>query len=449
MKITCPRFASLLLITVAMTCGSAPLRAIEKNEPTPQPTPQAGIAADKATADLDAAQAAARYLQRLPATVKIGPAASQQAFADQLAIQKALESKRQLDFRPPGTIQIDGGFSNPQPGGDQPGSPQNWAIRRRPFPDMGDLRQLDASTSSAPRVGGYFDVTLLGFTVNHQTRDDLLENDGRGDEVFLRCATLSYDRISNSLAMNTSLATKTFGDINRHSARRIQAGNAGSNGGLQSGNSVPSRNPSQPVPADERGDRLPLHVFGGMLIPGRDEVLIAPTMWEWDDLGETRPFWDAVGDIDNPPFPWHGGGDNDRASRLQSAIETRSGNIAAAVRTLDPRSAHGNFLTSGRTLRFPFVGGDMGGNRPIGMTAAPEGSPDGFEFTPQVLVLNFATADRLAHTRFDLRTDIAGPDSTMRTSTSLLPPGVIPIHYVDQGDLGGDYTLFVHIQRVY
>ena len=106
-------------------------------------------------------------------------------------------------------------------------------------------------------------------------------------------------------------------------------------------------------------------------------------------------------------------------------------------------------VTSGRTLRFPFVGGDMGGNRPIGMTAAPEGSPDGFEFTPQVLVLNFATADRLAHTRFDLRTDIAGPDSTMRTSTSLLPPGVIPIHYVDQGDLGGDYTLFVHIQRVY
>src|SRR4029450_4405603 len=155
--------------------------------------------------------------------------------------------------------------------------------------------------------------------------------------------------------------------------------------------------------------------------------------------------------MDNSPFPWHGGGDNDRAGRLQSAIEARSGNIAAALRTLDPRSAHGNFLTSGRTLRFPFVRGDMRAPRPIRTTAPPEGTPDAFEFAPQVLVLNFATADRLAHPRFDLRTDspVPGADSTMRTSTSLLPRGVIPIHYVDQGDLGGDYTLFVHIQRLY
>ena len=419
------RPASLLLIAALAFCASAPASAVEKNKIAPQ-TPAAPAAPAVSAKPIDA---------------------SQQAFNDQVSIQKLLEAKRQLELRYQGAMQIQNGFTPEQPGGNLP-LPQYRGMQQRPLPTAADYRNLDTAASAAQPVGGYFDVTLLGFTVNRQTRDDLLENDGRGDEVFIRCATLSYDRVANSMGVTTALATKTFGDINRHSGRRVRAGMAGDRGGLATGDAVPA-NPFQPAPADVRGDRLPLHVFGGMLTPGRDEVLIAPTMWEWDDLGDGRTFGEAVGDVENPPFPWHGGSENDRAARLQAAIESRAGNIASAVRAIPARGVHSNFLVGGQSLRFPSVGGDMGGNRPIGMTVAPAGFGEAFAFTPQVLVLNYETAARLAQTRFDLRIDSPVPGDTARsTSTAPLPPGVIPIRYVDQGDLAGDYTLLVHIQRV-
>src|SRR5204863_7546168 len=42
-----------------------------------------------------------------------------------------------------------------------------------------------ADASASPRLAATFEVTLMGFTVVHQTRDDMLQRDGAGDEVFL------------------------------------------------------------------------------------------------------------------------------------------------------------------------------------------------------------------------------------------------------------------------
>jgi hypothetical protein len=319
----------------------------------------------------------------------------------------------------------------------------------RPYRPYGDHRVLppgsDRPDGQQPEPGmpevrrGAFTVTIVGFNAQTQTADDLLENDGRGDEVFLRAATILRNREVGDTSAFVDFATKTFGDINRHPGRRLEAGHAGDRGGLRSGDSFPPLNPAAPAAGDARGDRLPLMIFGGTLVENRDLLIVAPTIYEWDDLGDPPAFFGAVGDVERPMRPWHEGGDNDRAGQLQRSIFRAMTRIADAASHLDPAALADRPVRSGTALGFPLTSGDRGGNRPIGMIRDGDGTP---VFTPKALVLDFASAERLADMRFTFATRGAG-----ETGRITLPAGVVPVRYLDDEGLNGDYTIFVHIAR--
>ena len=137
---------------------------------------------------------------------------------------------------------------------------------------------------------GRFRVQLLGFRCDHQTRDDILENDGAGDEVIVRCWT----RVLDGETVVTNRANGVdgiFAADDHHGGawqRFLRAGSANlDHGGIATGDRVPAR-PDRPTDPGAAG-RLPLTVFEGTLVAGRTVAVVVPTLWEWDDFCGDSP----------------------------------------------------------------------------------------------------------------------------------------------------------------
>ena len=89
-------------------------------------------------------------------------------------------------------------------------------------------------TPSSGDERGTFRVTLLGFVVNHETRDTLLETDGKRDEVFQAPVVLFFDRDRGLETRSFSAFGPVYGDTNNHPTV-IRAGSASERGGLRTG----------------------------------------------------------------------------------------------------------------------------------------------------------------------------------------------------------------------
>jgi hypothetical protein len=139
---------------------------------------------------------------------------------------------------------------------------------------------------SAYPVRGFFRVTLNGFTVNHESDDDVLEADGRGDEIFITANNWMINKDGTYQAFRQS-KTKIMGDPNGH-PERVPAGTRSSGlrldsapGGLQTGDVFPSRPPWRRV-REIQADRPPVVLWNGYLTQGENAILILPIIWEWD-----------------------------------------------------------------------------------------------------------------------------------------------------------------------
>ncbi len=129
--------------------------------------------------------------------------------------------------------------------------------------------QERAAEDTQPRVvaapvihpPGKYRISVSGFTVNHQTDDDPLQLDGKGDEVYLSVQVLTT---ALSLPASRLVETPIIGDKNGF-PNRIAAGSASDLGGLRTGDRVH-------LPT-------PLVLWEGP-IPGG--LLVTPTVWEWD-----------------------------------------------------------------------------------------------------------------------------------------------------------------------
>jgi hypothetical protein len=256
---------------------------------------------------------------------------------------------------------------------------------------------------------GRFRVTLTGFTVNRQTSDNILEADGKGDEIYVLAETAQYDahadtrprdRVSanpaasmalttglrgrGNLTLRRSLASVLMGDINfQNDPPRIRAGSASSVGGLRTGDRYPTNEPWN-LSGAPRADRLPMLLWEGDLHLGRELVIICPTIWEWD-----------------------GGNVELRSTFAQDVNRYFSGST---------------YRDEGFVWR-GFVGGDAfgAGDRPIGMVG-------GNAWVPSALFLNFQTA-RDAST----------------SSPSNIGIGVVEIRYAHGGE---DYSLYFKIESL-
>jgi hypothetical protein len=272
---------------------------------------------------------------------------------------------------------------------------------------------------------GRFRVTLRGFRCANPTRDDLLENDGAGDEVIVRCWTRAFD--GETVVTNQAFGVNGIFAADDHHGdafqRFIQAGSANvDHGGITAGNRVAAL-------IDGRTDRVaagrfPLTVFEGNLVAGRSVALIAPSLWEWDDFCGDTPGPLLRGD----PFPtrfWttNPTSENDRLSGFESAMGNlaRTDRVSRLARSYVTAGADTRAVLAGRNFDLPVVRGDMGGNRGIGSVD----TGDGITFQPQALILNYAIADRLAR---------AG--------------AVIPVTYVESEGLDGAYTMFLFVERL-
>jgi hypothetical protein len=143
------------------------------------------------------------------------------------------------------------------------------------------------ATPQKPKAetSGRFQVVLTGFSVERQTDDNVLESDGKGDEVFIVAEIAQYaDRVDLNglppITLRRTLTSIVMGDADNQEVPRIRAGTAGNNGGLRSGDQFPAKDPWKQVGTLSK-NRLPMKVWEGELSQGM--VIIVPTIWEWDD----------------------------------------------------------------------------------------------------------------------------------------------------------------------
>ncbi len=254
---------------------------------------------------------------------------------------------------------------------------------------------------------GRFRVTLTGFTVNGQTDDNVLETDGKGDEVFILAEVAQYDRYTQdprtlagaavrlgyndnlhgggNVTLRRSLVSVLMGDVNnQNNPPRIQAGSASSLGGLRTGDRFPTNEPWI-LSSEPTADRPPMLLWEGELRRGRDLVTIVPTVWEWDG-----------GNV---------------ALRQQFAAEIDR-YFSYVTRTDQNRG----YVWRGLTGVDTFGAGD----RPVGMLA------NGYWF-PLALMLNFEVAQWTATT---------SPNDT--------GTGVVVLRYMARGE---DYSLYLKVER--
>jgi|GEM_PF-3367879 len=257
-----------------------------------------------------------------------------------------------------------------------------------------------------PVERGRFRVTITGFKVVHPTLDDILQRDGKGDEVFFlsRVKLIEGDRIISL----QDLQSRVMGDSDGFPGR-VREGTmppgpfGGTVGGLRMGDVVPRDG----LPRVPTMDRAPMQIFNGELTANQ-VLVVEPTIWEHDGPDD---FLTSVGRLFNPVI--------DNGSR-------------SVVPLPDPE--HPGLL--GRILG---TGGEVGTNRRVGLNVFGDPRPrpigmrldrQSYVFVPQHLCFSFADANEASRTNF-------GEGN-----------GVIRITYQDTDALQGIYDLFVKIERL-
>ena len=259
------------------------------------------------------------------------------------------------------------------------------------------------SKISLPAKSGRFRVTLNGFTVNHDTYDHALGYDGQGDEVYILADVAHFDGSGNILSRR-SLRTPIMGEANGQ-GERIRAGRATDRGGLRTGNQFPSEEPWRR--SGEPGARQPpLLLWEGTLKndgsrEGTTAVLIVPTLWERDELPEFVDTYKRNLDSRLPAYVRTLGASSISLSELMGAA-TPLGDYAVGT-AINPASH----------------------DRAIG-TASSAAPP-----WPKRLLLTYDIARQAAASARDG-----------------LGTGIFRVRYQDSEDLGGDYTLYLQIERL-
>lgn len=254
---------------------------------------------------------------------------------------------------------------------------------------------------------GRFRVTLLGFVVNHETRDTLLETDGKRDEVFQVPVVLSFDRDRGLEPLSFSVFGPVFGDTNNHPTY-TRAGSASDRGGLQSGDGFPDQRPWERRTPPGPGFGFPAVLFEGELRPIHNAAVIIPSLWEWDGNQELFSRY---------------------MDKIEGALPTIRLNVGHILAVDDryefrPRAA-AEFGLDGALMMDQRIM-DMR-NRPIGMKSSGQGQ---FSFQPQVLVLTYEGARNIVNR------DVG------------LGPGVIEVRYDESRELEGSYSLYLKVERI-
>ncbi len=256
-----------------------------------------------------------------------------------------------------------------------------------------------------------FRVTLLGFVVNHETRDTLLETDGKRDEVYQVPVVLSFDRDRGLEPLSFSVFGPVHGDTNNHPTY-VLAGSASARGGLRTGDAFATARPWEGRTPPAPGFGFPSVLFEGELRPVQNAAVIIPSLWESDGNQELfRPYMDAI-------------------ERAMPTVRLSVAHILSSpeLTPYEFRSRVGVAVGLQTAVTLDERIFDVR-DRPIGMVRLVS-SPDRFSFQPQVLVLTYEGA-LAALTRDDG-----------------FGPGVVEMRYDEPRELEGSYALYFKVERV-
>ncbi|RMG53858.1 MAG: hypothetical protein D6717_10475 [Gammaproteobacteria bacterium] len=268
------------------------------------------------------------------------------------------------------------------------------------------------SAGKAPGRRGRYRVTINGFTVHHETKDDMLQRDGKRDEIYVTAQVAVVEK-NKRIRRSMVVETKVLGDTNGHSGR-VRAGTASRRGGIRTGDDIPGPQPWR-LRGAPRGDRLPLAVWEGELVQGENTVVVIPVLWEYDGNRSWYRGW----------LDW--------GKRIPEALKAES--LLSRLSTAQGRLLFDlDELNIGKRAFMSFPERILGQNadRPIGTRKFLQSRRNVMlSFSPKALVLTYDTAE-----------------SALKDNLGGKGPGLISIRYKDHPDLEGDYTMYVQVRRL-
>jgi hypothetical protein len=292
---------------------------------------------------------------------------------------------------------------------------------------------LPASTAGPAAVGagsqdsrgsGRYRALLAGFRAAAGTVDTPANRDGRGDEVYGAVASMVWDRRANSVSGFRFERTREYGDTGAAgvSPQRVQAGSAGPTGGIAAGDAVPAaQGLAGAASLAAAPNQFPLLVWEGTLTAGREVLVIVPTLWERDTQARVfdayRIGWltaSLPALMAQPPLA---------ASLVSPAL--------AAVQAPDPQAGDVAGIL-GRAVAGRYTGvtsallaADAGADRPIGIGTLTD---VGGVYAERYVVVT--------------REKVAALPVGGATTVS------VPLRDTDRTRLGGDYEVYLRIERI-
>lgn len=248
---------------------------------------------------------------------------------------------------------------------------------------------------------GRIRITFTSFKCYRETWDDILNMDGKGDEVFFRFNVIRADKNGNSV-FNYEKRTDVYGDTYGGFSNRINAGSCtnmfgGEKGGIRAGDLVNTN-----------------VLLGEYDINDEDVISIIPTAWEHDPIADnSNSFTSTIDGVYRQL--------NQRLAPIMMGVHLLTGDMAGVL-------FHGASLgiSSSRPA------GDQGelgkaGTRPIGMKKNGD-------FTPTIVAVNTPNMATITNSNFGNG------------------KGVIEVNYNEEA-LGnsrdhGNYSIFIRIEFV-
>lgn len=227
-----------------------------------------------------------------------------------------------------------------------------------------------ASAAVLPFMGNYR-ITLLGFNALNPTIDDLLDSDGKADEIMPMVYVRQFDEASgNPLGVGTAAKGYIHGDNQGKFRARIRAGTASNTGGIQKNDVFPAGLMSGAI-GNPSTTTFPLKVWEGFLTRDHEALVLYPSLWETDDA----------------PSRWFDGYLSNLPPRTLGAL---NGSTPTGSKLRTALAAPGiSEIRGDNDFKMDSWGPNPTGDRPIGIESvpAPDGSNQG-GFFDRVIVLN-------------------------------------------------------------
>jgi hypothetical protein len=226
--------------------------------------------------------------------------------------------------------------------------------------------EFPSASASVLTYSGTYRVTLLGFQAINPTADDILDSDGKMDEIMPAVYVRLFDQVSgNPLGAGTYPHGLIHGDNQGKFRQRVRAGTASNSGGIQKNDVFPA-SLMQGAPGSPSATTFPLKVWEGPLTRDKEALVLYPSLWETDDA----------------PSRWYDGYVSSLPPRTLDALNPSTPTGAKLRQALD--AAGISEIRGDNSFQMDTWGPNATGDRPIGIESVPNGGG----FFDRVIVLN-------------------------------------------------------------